>query len=54
MTTAHYEAVIDAIDAAFFPAAARSFLVVNVGQSAADAWGAAKPKFAYEDVVRTV
>lgn len=44
-----------AIDEAFFPdGGQRSFLVVNIGQAAADAWGAAKPKFAYEDVVRTV
>ena len=44
-----------AIDVAFFPdASQKSFLVVNIGQPAADAWGAAKPKFAYDDVVRTV
>jgi 3-hydroxypropanoate dehydrogenase len=44
-----------AIDQAFFPGGdQKSFLVVNIGQPAADAWGAAKPKFAYEDVVRTV
>jgi 3-hydroxypropanoate dehydrogenase len=44
-----------AIDAAFFPAGdQKSFLVVNIGQPGPDAWGAAKPKFAYEDVVRTV
>ena len=44
-----------AIDEAFFPdGGQKSFLVVNIGQAAADAWGAAKPKFAYEDVVRTV
>ncbi|AXJ09529.1 malonic semialdehyde reductase [Arthrobacter sp. PM3] len=44
-----------AIDAAFFPdGSQKSFLVVNIGQPGADAWGAAKPKFAYEDVVRTV
>ena len=44
-----------AIDAAFFPdGGQKSFLVVNIGQPAADAWGAAKPKFAYDDVVRTV
>ncbi|VXB86525.1 conserved hypothetical protein [Arthrobacter sp. 9AX] len=44
-----------AIDAAFFPAGdQKSFLVVNIGQPAEDAWGAAKPKFSYEDVVRTV
>lgn len=44
-----------AIDDAFFPdGSQKSFLVVNIGQPAADAWGAAKPKFAYEDVVRTV
>ncbi|CAM3154780.1 putative malonic semialdehyde reductase RutE [Arthrobacter ulcerisalmonis] len=45
----------DAIDAEFFPAGEqKSFLVVNIGQAAADAWGEAKPKFAYDDVVRTV
>nr|WP_254865543.1 malonic semialdehyde reductase [Arthrobacter sp. P2b] len=44
-----------AIDEAFFPAGdQKSFLVVNIGQPAEDAWGEAKPKFAYEDVVRTV
>ncbi|MCU1515851.1 MAG: nitroreductase [Pseudarthrobacter sp.] len=44
-----------AIDAAFFPAGdQKSFLVVNIGQPGEDAWGAAKPKFSYEDVVRTV
>ena len=44
-----------AIDAEFFPAGdQKSFLVVNIGQPAAGAWGEAKPKFAYEDVVRTV
>ncbi|MCB5273049.1 putative malonic semialdehyde reductase RutE [Arthrobacter sp. SO5] len=44
-----------AIDAVFFPdGGQKSFLVVNIGQPAADAWGAAKPKFAYEDAVRTV
>jgi 3-hydroxypropanoate dehydrogenase len=44
-----------AIDAAFFPdGGQKSFLVVNIGRPAADAWGAPKPKFAYEDVVRTV
>jgi len=44
-----------AIDAAFFPAGDRkSFLLVNIGQPGEDAWGDAKPKFAYEDVVRTV
>ncbi|MET3810051.1 malonic semialdehyde reductase [Arthrobacter sp. UYEF3] len=43
------------IDSAFFPDGSRkSFLVVNIGQPAEDAWGAPKPKFAYEDVVRTV
>jgi 3-hydroxypropanoate dehydrogenase len=43
------------IDAAFFPdGSQKSFLVVNIGQPGEDAWGAAKPKFAYEDVVRTV
>jgi len=45
----------NAIDEAFFPdGGQKSFLVVNIGQPAADAWGAAKPKFAYDDVVRTV
>ena len=44
-----------AIDEAFFPdGSQKSFLVVNIGQPAADAWGPAKPKFAFEDVVRTV
>lgn len=44
-----------AIDEAFSPGGGqKSFLVVNIGQPAADAWGAAKPKFAYDDVVRTV
>jgi 3-hydroxypropanoate dehydrogenase len=44
-----------AVDAAFFPdGSQKSFLVVNIGQPAADAWGAAKPKFAYDEVVRTV
>jgi 3-hydroxypropanoate dehydrogenase len=44
-----------AIDAAFFPAGdQKSFLVVNIGQPGPEAWGEAKPKFAYEDVVRTV
>jgi 3-hydroxypropanoate dehydrogenase len=44
-----------AIDEAFVPdGSQKSFLVVNIGRPAADAWGAAKPKFAYEDVVRTV
>jgi len=44
-----------AIDAAFFPAGdQKSFLVVNIGQPGTDAWGEAKPKFSYEDVVRTV
>lgn len=48
-------ASFDAIDAEFFPAGdQKSFLVVNIGQAAADAWGEAKPKFAYDDVVRTV
>lgn len=45
----------DAIDATFFPEGGqKSFLVVNIGQPADEAPGAAKPKFAYEDVVRTV
>jgi 3-hydroxypropanoate dehydrogenase len=45
----------NAIDAAFFPNGdQKSFLVVNIGQPGEDAWGAAKPKFSYEDVVRTV
>jgi 3-hydroxypropanoate dehydrogenase len=44
-----------AIDAAFFPEGGqKSFLVVNIGRPGPDAWGEAKPKFAYEDVVRTV
>ncbi len=44
-----------AIDAAFFPdGSQKSFLVVNIGQPGPDAWGEAKPKFAYADVVRTV
>lgn len=44
-----------AIDEAFFPAGdQKSFLVVNIGLPAEGAWGEAKPKFAYEDVVRTV
>ena len=44
-----------ALDAAFFPAGdQKSFLVVNIGQAGENAWGAAKPKFSYEDVVRTV
>ncbi len=44
-----------AIDAEFFPAGdQKSFLVVNIGQPGPDAWGEAKPKFAYDDVVRTV
>jgi len=43
------------IDTTFFPDGAhKSFMVVNIGQPAEDAWGAPKPKFAYEDVVRTV
>ncbi|MEV7606909.1 malonic semialdehyde reductase [Paenarthrobacter sp. NPDC089322] len=44
-----------AIDAEFFPAGdQKSFLIVNIGQPGPDAWGEAKPKFAYDDVVRTV
>ena len=44
-----------AIDQSFFPDGnQKSFLVVNIGHPAADAWGPAKPKFAFEDVVRTV
>ncbi|MEE2570319.1 malonic semialdehyde reductase [Pseudarthrobacter sp. J64] len=44
-----------AIDAAFFPAGdQKSFLVVNIGQPGPDAFGEAKPKFDYEQVVRTV
>jgi 3-hydroxypropanoate dehydrogenase len=44
-----------AIDKEFFPAGDRkSFLLVNIGQPGEDAWGEAKPKFAYTDVVRTV
>jgi 3-hydroxypropanoate dehydrogenase len=45
----------NAIDAGFFPAGGqKSFLVVNIGQPGEDAWGEAKPKFSYDDVVRTV
>ncbi|MFJ6281196.1 malonic semialdehyde reductase [Arthrobacter subterraneus] len=45
----------NAIDAAFFPAGdQKSFLVVNIGQPGDEAWGEAKPKFTYDDVVRTV
>ncbi len=44
-----------AIDAAFFPAGdQKSFLVVNIGQPGEEAWGEAKPKFSYQDAVRTV
>lgn len=44
-----------AIDAEFFPQGGRkSFLVVNIGQPGEDAWGPAKNKFAYEDVVETI
>ncbi|QQQ62372.1 malonic semialdehyde reductase [Paenarthrobacter ureafaciens] len=44
-----------AIDAEFFPAGdQKSFLIVNIGQPGPDAWGEAKPKFAYDEVVRTV
>ncbi|WP_115788176.1 malonic semialdehyde reductase [Arthrobacter silvisoli] len=44
-----------AIDRDFFPAGdQKSFLVVNIGQPGPDAFGAAKPKFAYDDVVSTV
>ncbi|MDJ0320820.1 malonic semialdehyde reductase [Pseudarthrobacter sp. PS3-L1] len=44
-----------AIDASFFPAGdQKSFLVINIGQAGTDAWGESKPKFAYQDVVRTV
>ncbi len=44
-----------AIDAAFFPAGdQKSFLVVNIGQPGPDAFGDAKPKFSYDEVVRTV
>jgi 3-hydroxypropanoate dehydrogenase len=44
-----------AIDVGFFPAGnQKSFLVVNIGQPGEDAWGDAKPKFSYDDVVRTV
>lgn len=44
-----------AIDAAFFPAGdQKSFLVVNIGQPGEEAWGEAKPKFAYDEAVRTV
>lgn len=45
----------DAIDAAFFPAGdQKSFLVVNIGQPGEEAWGEAKPKFSYDEAVRTV
>ncbi|MGK3647307.1 malonic semialdehyde reductase [Pseudarthrobacter enclensis] len=45
----------DAIDAVFFPAGdQKSFLVVNIGQPGEEAWGEAKPKFAYDEAVRTV
>lgn len=45
----------NAIDAAFFPAGdQKSFLVVNIGQPGEDAWGEAKPKFSYDEAVRTV
>ena len=44
-----------AIDAAFFPAGdQKSFLVVNIGQPGEEAWGEAKPKYSYDDAVRTV
>jgi len=44
-----------AIDAGFFPDGdQKSFLVVNIGQPGEDAWGEAKPKFSYAEVVRTV
>ena len=44
-----------AIDEAFFPAGdQKSFLVVNIGQPGDEAWGDAKPKFSYDEVVRTV
>lgn len=44
-----------AIDAEFFPEGGRkSFLVVNIGEPGEDAWGPAKTKFAYEDVVETL
>ncbi|BCT74444.1 putative NADH dehydrogenase/NAD(P)H nitroreductase [Sinomonas cyclohexanicum] len=44
-----------AIDSEFFPEGGRkSFLVVNIGQPGEDAWGPAKTKFAYEDVVETI
>lgn len=44
-----------AIDSAFFPAGdQKSFLVVNIGQPGPDAFGETKPKFSYDEVVRTV
>ena len=44
-----------AIDAEFFPEGDRkSFLVVNIGKPGDDAWGPAKAKLAYEDVVETL
>lgn len=44
-----------AIDSEFFPAGdQKGFLVVNIGRPGVDAWGETKPKFAYDDVVRTV
>ncbi|GAB3619755.1 malonic semialdehyde reductase [Glutamicibacter endophyticus] len=44
-----------AIDQAFFPnGEQKSFLVVNIGQPAADQIGAPKERFAYDEVVRTV
>ena len=44
-----------AIDAAFFPAGdQKSFLVVNNGQPGEEAWGEVKPKYSYEEAVRTL
>jgi 3-hydroxypropanoate dehydrogenase len=45
----------DAIDAEFFPEGGRkSFLVVNIGLPGAEAFGPAKTKFAFQDVVETL
>lgn len=45
----------NAIDAAFFPDGnQKSFLIINIGQPGDEAWGDAKPKFSYDEVVRTV
>lgn len=43
------------LDADFFPEGnTHSFLVVNIGKPAENAWGEPKPRFAYEDVVTTL